>query len=259
MAIFTFTTDLGTSDYFVAALKGRLLSALPSANIVDVNNSVPKFDHLKAAFIVKNAYQFFPKNTVHIIGVNNYKNNINKVLIAHYKEHYFVCFDNGFFSLLNDENQEIKLYEFEEKKVFTNNLSPFESLVDAAIAIGLNKNLPALYSMVKEYKKQFVFKPILNEKSIQANVIYIDSFENVITNVTMEIFANYTHYKKLAIKVHPLRHEIKSLSKSYDEVEAGNLLAIFNYTGYLEIAMNQANAAKLLGLKVGDKIFIEFN
>jgi S-adenosylmethionine hydrolase len=84
MAIFTFTTDLGNADYYVAALKGRIVNSLPTANIVDISNEVAKFDHLKAAYIIKHAAPHFPPKTIHIVGVNDFKNNTwksNKVAL----------------------------------------------------------------------------------------------------------------------------------------------------------------------------------
>ena len=259
MAILTLTTDLGSTDYYVAALKGRILSSLPSANIIDISNDIPKFDHLKAAYLVRNAAKFYPKGTVHIIGVNNFKSNSNKLLIAIYLDQYFVSYDTGFFSLLVDDAESIKIYEVPTPKVYYNNLMPFDDLIDVAIKIAKNISILTFAAETKDIKTQYVWKPILHEKSIHGNVVFIDSFDNVVTNISQETLSNYLHFKTFEIQLHLRKNVIRYISKSYADVSPGELVALINYAGYLEIAMNQGQAARLLGFKIGEKINIDFS
>eukprot|EP01136_Pigoraptor_vietnamica_P019688 Opistho-1_new@67606 len=102
MAIITLTTDLGSKDFYQAALKGSILSILPTANIVDITHEVPSFNISYAAFVLKNAYPYFPKNTVHLIGIDSVFNENTKYIALRYNDHYFVGADNGIFSLLFD-------------------------------------------------------------------------------------------------------------------------------------------------------------
>lgn len=259
MAILTLTTDLGSTDYYVAALKGRILSSLPNANIIDISNEIPKFDHLKAAYIIKNAAQFYPKETIHIIGVNNFKSNANKLLVARYLDQFFISYDTGFFSLLVDDLHKIKIYEVPSSKVFYNNLMPFDDLIDVAIKIAKNNSVVTFASETNDIKTQYIWKPILHEKAIHGNVVYIDSFDNVVTNISQETLSNYLHYKTFEIQLHLRKNVIRYISKSYADVSPGELVAIINYAGHLEIAMNQGQAARLLGFKIGEKINIDFS
>ena len=97
MAIITLTTDLGHKDFYQAALKGSILSQLPNANIVDISHDVSAFNIPQAAFILKNAFYYFPTGTVHLIGIDSVFNEKTRYLGLSYRGHYFVGSDNGIF------------------------------------------------------------------------------------------------------------------------------------------------------------------
>src|SRR5690606_30332344 len=104
MGIITLTTDLGYTDFYQAALKGSLLSLYPEVRIVDISHQVPSFDIQNAAFILRNAYPYFPENTVHLIGIDSVFNDETKYIALRYNNHYFVGTDNGIFSLMFDSD-----------------------------------------------------------------------------------------------------------------------------------------------------------
>ena len=103
MAIITLTTDLGYKDFYQAALKGSILSQLPNANIVDISHDISAFNIPQAAFILRNAFHYFPKGTVHLIGIDSVFNEKTRYLALKYREHYFVGSDNGRGALLFEE------------------------------------------------------------------------------------------------------------------------------------------------------------
>ena len=90
MAIITLTTDLGSKDFYQAALKGSILSILPTANIVDITHEVPSFNISYAAFVLKNVYHYFPKGTVHLIGIDSVFSENTKYVGLKFHDHYFV-------------------------------------------------------------------------------------------------------------------------------------------------------------------------
>src|SRR5690606_39703484 len=105
MGIITLTTDLGHKDFYQAALKGSLLSLLPAVRIVDISHDIAPFDLQQAAFIIKNSYHYFPKKTVHLIGVDSVYNKDTRYLAMKYKGYYFIGADNGIFSLIFDDQR----------------------------------------------------------------------------------------------------------------------------------------------------------
>lgn len=106
MGIITLTTDLGHRDFYQAALKGSLLSLDPSVTIVDITHEIPSFDIQQAAFVLKNAYKYFPKDTVHLIGIDSVYNKDTRYLAVRHHDYYFIGTDNGLFSLLFEEEPE---------------------------------------------------------------------------------------------------------------------------------------------------------
>ena len=103
MAIITLTTDLGYKDFYQAALKGSILNTLPTVNIIDITHEIEAFNISKAAFLLKNSFYYFPKGTVHLIGIDTVYSAANKYLAVKYRDHFFVGADNGIFSLIFEE------------------------------------------------------------------------------------------------------------------------------------------------------------
>ena len=100
MAIVTLTTDIGYNDYIVGAIKGQLLSADPSFNIVDITHRLSPFNYQQAAYICSNAFRHFPQNTFHIIIVNLFEAHPDHVLLAKYNGQYVACPDNGILTMI---------------------------------------------------------------------------------------------------------------------------------------------------------------
>jgi len=107
MSIITLTTDLGTTDFYLAAVKGSILSAMPDATIVDISHHIPPYQIIQAAFLLSNAYYHFPLETVHLVSIDNSYQSDAKFVALKAKGHYFIGPDNGLFSLfLNPEDIE---------------------------------------------------------------------------------------------------------------------------------------------------------
>src|SRR6201746_1857313 len=188
MAIITLTTDLGDKDIYQAALKGSILKLLPAVNIVDITHSVAAFNVQQAAFILKNSFYYFPDETVHLIGIDTVYNSDTKYLAVRYKNHYFVGSDNGIFSLMFNAEpdvrveinimQDLKFLHFPLADIF----------VKAACHLAKGGALNDIGLPVSTIEKKMNLQPVVEKNIIKGAVIYIDSFQNVITNVTKEFF-----------------------------------------------------------------------
>ena len=111
MTVITLTSDFGYKDYFISVIKASIYKEIPNANVVDISNSVSPFNHSEAAYILKNAYNAFPKKSIHIIGVDSEFSPENKHLLMSFDDHYFIGADNGIFSLLLEGRKYDKLVE----------------------------------------------------------------------------------------------------------------------------------------------------
>jgi S-adenosylmethionine hydrolase len=258
MAIITLTTDWGFKDHYTGAVKGALLSLIPDVTIVDITHQIPHFDIEPASFVIRNCYYNFPKGTIHIIGINTEASIETPHMAILYDGHYFIGADNGIFSLIFSTKPEkiIELNIPQDSDYFT--FSTRDVFVKAAVLILQGKKLEEIGFEKKTLNEQLHLNPVIEANTIKGNVIYIDSYENAITNITEKLFREIGKGRKFVITFRS-GYEIDAISHAYKDVDAGEKLALFGTSGNLEIAMNMGNASSLLGLRMRDSVRIDFD
>lgn len=257
MSIITLTTDLGDKDIYQAALKGSILRILPTVNMVDITHSVAAFNIQQAAFILKNSYYYFPEETVHLLGIDTVYSDDTKFLAIRYNNHYFVGTDNGIFSLIFDEDPEemVEIDILQDLKFLHFPLA--DILAKAACYLADGKPLTEIGIPVQSIEKKMTLQPAVERNQIRGMVIYIDAFQNVITNITKDFFNRVQEGRRFVLYFK--RNEtITHLSWHYNEVPEGEKLCLFGISDHLEIAINKGNASGLLGLNLGDSVIIDF-
>lgn len=258
MHIITLTSDWNENDYYVASLKGKLLSSCPEARIVDINHRVKPFNSAQAAFVVRNSYPNFPDNTIHIIAVNSEPEAGGQILAARMNSQYFLCADNGILGLLGGPEPEIVVKLAYSAK---QHLASFISLsIFAEVACKLAKGTPLteLGTPANSYNKQTPLRPTIEDQTITGSIIHIDSYQNAITNISKELFDRVGNGRKFEIYVQSKHYMINRISNKYNETPPGELLALFNAVNLLEIAIRNGNAAGLLKLNTSSTIRVEF-
>jgi len=257
MSIITLTTDWSKGDYYVAAVKGAILKQVPDCTIIDVSHDIKQFQTSHAAFLLKHSFPHFPAETIHIIGVNTEISNDEPFIVCRIANQYFLGIDNGQFSLISETPPEL-IVEIQPNK-FNLQLQTFPVLnlfVDVACELAKRIDILTLGIQKTKIKQQIEFNPAIDENSINARIIYIDSYGNAITNITREIFDRVAKERKFNIWIQTRKNEITQIINSYNEVEGGTLLAVFNSLNLLEIAINKGSAVDLLGLKAFDSTII---
>ena len=116
--VVTLTTDLGDGDYYVSALKGTILNADPSIQIVDISHKIRKFDIVHAAFVLKNAYSYFPPNSLHFSNVGPPQQWEENFIVFNWENHYFVGPNNGLLSLIFNEFVPDQIYQLEKPEYY---------------------------------------------------------------------------------------------------------------------------------------------
>ena len=258
MHIITLTSDWNENDYYVASLKGKLLSSCPEVRIVDINHSVKPFNTAQAAFVIRNSYPNFPDNTIHIIAVNSEPEAGGQLLAAKVNNQYFLCADNGILGLIGGTEPElvVKLDEIPELQS-----ASFISLsIFAKVACILAKGSPLeeLGTPTVSYNKQTPLRPTIEDQTITGSVIHIDSYQNAITNISKELFERIGKGKQFAIYVQNKHYMIDKINRRYNETTPGELMAIFNSVNLLEIAIRNGNAAGLLRLNPSSTVRVDF-
>ena len=258
MHIITLTSDWNENDYYVASLKGKLLSVCPEAHIIDISHNIKTFNSSQAAYVVRNSYPHFPDNTIHIIAVNTEPEEGTQLLGARLDKQFFLCADNGILGLLEGSEPEevVQLTgNYQENPDTFLALSVFAS---AACALSAGTALSKLGSPTREYKKQTPLRATIEDNTIIGSVIHIDSYQNAITNISEELFKRVGNSRPYVIYVQSKHYTINRINVRYNESNPGDLLAIFNSSGALEIAMREGNAAGLMRLTTNSTIRVEF-
>lgn len=252
MAIITLTTDLGLKDYYVSAVKGAIYSTLPDCTIVDISHQIPTYKMQDAAYILKNAYPDFPKGSIHIIGIKAEYSTQSPHVIVFSDGHYFIGSDSGIFSLLLDQSIE-KIIELPAS---TTTFPTRDVFAKAACKLASGRPMEELGTPKTSLLERMPFRAASMGDMIRGTVIYIDSYGNVMTNISETLFKQIGNGRTFSIEF--ARYEINKISKGYGDVPEGEILALFNAAGQLEIAMNSDKAGSMLNLKFNDTITIRF-
>jgi S-adenosyl-L-methionine hydrolase (adenosine-forming) len=258
MAIITLTTDWKSNDYYSGAVKGGILTHYPEAVIVDINHYVQPFNTAQAAFILKHSFVHFPKGTVHIVDVNSERSDhVHYIAIAS-SGHYFIGTDNGGFGLIfNDPVDNIVRIEmFGNDNCYT--FPALHVFAPAAAFLAKGNDISELGRKQDAINRQTPMLPTIGDAVITGSVIYIDSFQNAITNIQKDLFERIGKGRRFDILVQSNHYKINRINKMYNETSSGELLAIFNSADLLEIAINKGNAAELLNLGINSNVRIKF-
>ena len=153
MSIITLTTDFGTKDHFVGAIKGTIYSELPNARIVDISHQISPFNITETAYILKNAYKSFPEGSIHIIGVDSELSIENKHIALYLDNHYFICPDNGVISLLASEIKPEKIAEINIHDRVETSFPVLDVFVKVACHIARGGTLEVIGKIIPEYTK----------------------------------------------------------------------------------------------------------
>ncbi len=256
MNIVTLTTDWNTDDYYTGAIKGKILSQCSQIQIVDISHQVPAFNVSHAAFILRNSFHNFPPGSIHIIGVNTEGSKDMPFLLVEYKKHFFIGTDNGIFGLMFNEEPD-RIIVLNSPKEF-HSFTSFNVFADTACKLALGENPDSLGKPLKEFRQRIPIRAAIEKNVLTGTVIYIDSFRNAITNISRELFDRIGEGRDFEIFVQSNHYVIKEINRYYHETPAGEILALFNSVGLLEIAINSGNAADLLGLSTSSNIRVKF-
>jgi len=252
MALITITSDLGTRDFYLAALKGAIISNSGFVNIVDVTHHIKPFDIKEAAFTVKNVFRYYPKGTIHIVHVNS-TDGKNKILLAVVDGHYFLSFDNGFLSLAF-EKMPHETYEV-NAEILENASLIYEDAIGKIVNLLVKEFQPSDFGHLTTETINFrLMQPITSPGTIRGTIINIDNFGNAVVNITKPMFDQFIGEKRFSILANV--GSTKEISAKYSDVDEGDMVCLFNSSGYLEVAINKGKAENLLGLKIDSPVLV---
>lgn len=258
MAIITLTSDWGTKDYYVAAVKGTILSQLPAATIVDVTHEIEPFNVSQAGFTLKNCYRSFPPGTIHIIGVDTIESMECPHVVVKAEGQFFISTDNGIFSHILDGQYEeaVCIDVMQDTDFFT--FATRDRFAKVAVMIAKGMPLSSIGEPRLKLNPGGAFCAVARDNTIEGVVMHIDSYDNLITNISKELFEQERRGRDFTIMVKGDLYTVDEISDSYLDVDVVDLVAIFGTHGYLELALNKAKLASLCGIEPSSTIKVVF-
>ena len=272
MSIITLTTDYGLKDHFVGSLKGKILTEFPEATIIDISHNIDAFNIAETSYIIGAAYSSFPKGTVHLIGVDIERNRETQHIAMQWNDQYFICADNGVLSILTQKIIPQKIVAINIHDRLHIDATDLDVFVKVACHIAKGGLLNVIGKEIQSIKDITELQATVLDNQIKGNVIYIDHYGNVVTNISKNLFLETGKGRPYEIKFKT--KTIKTILPNYSDIVVsdkysikdyeGEKLAIFNEAGFLEIAIFRSNpetvgtANTLLGLNYRDTILIEF-
>jgi S-adenosyl-L-methionine hydrolase (adenosine-forming) len=256
MSIITLTTDFGAGSHYAAAMKGVILSICPAATIVDVTHEVPPQDIRHAALLLDNAAEWFPPETIHVAVVDPGVGTDRAIVYARIGQQQFIAPDNGVLSRLAARRPPTKLIRLADPAYWLKQVSTtfhgrdIMAPVAAYLASGLDPDRlgPPLEQLTSLDWPEATQHP----NRIDGAVIEIDSFGNLITNLTGEMLAGRPTDRRACVVCNIF--ETWGIYHAYAAQPNGTLVAVIGSAGRLELALVGDNAARRLGIGVGSPV-----
>ena len=257
MPTITLLTDFGTSDYYVGAMKGVILSRNPRVRIVDISHEIAPQNVPSAAYVLLGAYDNFPPETIHLVVVDPGVGSRRRPIAVNASQHLFVAPDNGVLSFALKRATDYDAFEITNQDLLPTKISTtFHGRdVFAPVAAALSLGVP-----LHEIGKRISYLQLLPESIqaslslIESSIIHIDHFGNCVTGIERAVLPGEELAPKFVLQAG--NHEIRRLKRFYLE-EVDNLddpFVIWGSIGFLEISLIASSAADRLGLKLGDPV-----
>jgi S-adenosylmethionine hydrolase len=255
--IITLTTDFGTKDGYVGAVKGVIKRINPDAGIVDITHEIESFDVLGAAFTLNNFYRYFPSGTIHLSVVDPGVGSERQPLLIKSEDFYFVGPDNGIFSFVYKSETITDMVVLSNKRYLLAEISGTfharDVFAPAAAYVSHGVDVNEFARAAKECLKLIIPEPRRSKGRLGGEIIHIDGFGNLVTNVAVQSLRD-----KEITAITVGRKRIKRISRSYSEIEEGEVGALVGSSDLLEIALNRGSAREALKSKVGSAVTVTF-
>jgi S-adenosylmethionine hydrolase len=273
MTFITLTSDWQTRDYYSGKIKGRLLKLIPDAIIADISHNIDPFHILQATFLFSQAMEEFPDGTIHLFLVNQGVRKGTLPAVVRCRNQFIIGWDDGNLGLVMADGPDYfliadaaALQRMDELTGIAEPLRvPDPSFPELSLFTRIAAYLAAGFPLSQAGPHNPAFRalnpwlPVIHKDRIDGQVVHIDSYGNAITNIPKSVFLTTGTGRPLEIIIKSNRYKIFEINRDYLDSDPGELLAIFNSAGLLEIAIGQGNAAELLGFEAGTSIKIKFD
>ena len=254
-ALITLTTDFGLDDPWVAIMKGVIATRAPGVPVVDVSHGIPPQDVLAGALVLRHAAPWFPAGSVHVAVVDPGVGSERRALCIETDTGLFVGPDNGILSLAAPAGSVRRIVELrEERYLVTPHSTTFHGrdvFAPVAAALATGTDAIALGPPVDDPVRLALPEPVRQGSTVRGQVIYVDRFGNLVTNLSGDAFP----HADVSISLGHAR--IRGIATSYAASARGTLVAVVNSWNLIEIAVRDGSARERLGAGVGTTVSLE--
>ena len=245
--IITLTTDYGPSSPYIAAMRGVILSINPAAQIVDLTHAIPPQDIRQGAIALADVTPLFPPGTIHIAVVDPGVGTERAIVYAEIGAQRYICPDNGLLSLVFRE-AEVQVVVLPTPDGASPTFHGRDVFAPAAAALASGAPLTRVGEPLTGIPERLVYdEPHHEGKSVVGQVVYVDRFGTLVTNLTPELVPPYAVIEVEGLEIGPLR-------RTFGDVATGGLVAYLGSGGQVEIAVRNGSAGRRLGMGVGGRI-----
>jgi S-adenosylmethionine hydrolase len=259
-AIITLTTDFGAGSRYVAAMKGVILSINPNAQIVDVSHVIPHQDIRTGAIVLAETTRWFPPETIHIAVVDPGVGSDRRIAYACIGQHHFIAPDNGLLSGLTKLEQPSKIVCLTNSEYWLPDVSPTFHGRDIMAPVAARLSLGLSPDQLGETCDQLIELPWPEAQQvpnrIEGEVIEVDSFGNLITNITRDMLKGVPASDNVLVSCE--EHETQGIFATYSDQPPMTFMAHVGSTGRLELAIVDENASAMLGVRVGAPVRVSW-
>lgn len=253
--LITLLSDFGLRDGYAASMKGVILRICSRARIVDITHLIEPGEIRSGAFVLFTSYGCFPDNTIHVAVVDPGVGTSRRGIAIRSNSHFFVGPDNGIFSSVLEKETGWEARSLENSSFFHHPVSrtfhgrDIFAPVAAHLACGASFDQlgPVCTPMVPDWSA-----PLVLDGRIEGEIIHVDRFGNAITNVLRRTLEQQGKAQEWTLRVESAPNI--SILDTYDQAGPGKLLALTGSSGFMEVAVNQGNAASRLNLCPGTKV-----
>ena len=260
--IITFLSDFGTKNSYTAQMKAVALS-MTDARLVDITHNITAHNIREGAFILKTSVPYFPAGTVHVAVVDPGVGTIRKGIAIITRSQILIGPDNGLLIPAANALGNFNVYEITNQDLMiqpvSNTFHGRDIFTPLAANIVNGLSFDQIGPLITDYITLNLETAVITEKTATGQIISMDNFGNIITNINNFELSKFLNYdKKIMVFIGKKNHDI-SFVKTYNFAEKGKLVATIGSSNYLEISINQGNAAEKLKVKPDDEIKILYN
>ncbi|MCX7662000.1 MAG: S-adenosyl-l-methionine hydroxide adenosyltransferase family protein [Candidatus Omnitrophica bacterium] len=258
MRCISLLTDFGLSDNFVGVMKAVILKINPSVSIIDISHNIEPQNVFQASFLLKHSFKYFPKGTIHLAIVDPGVGTDRKAILVKTRNYFFIAPDNGVLSLTLEEESPQEIIQIDNPKYFLKPVShTFHGRdIFSPVAGYLSRGI-SIYNFgkpIKKIKKIHFPKPEIKKDKLYGQIIYIDNFGNLVTNISKDTFLGFVRKRKFVLRIR--NKIINRISTSYQDSDKKETIALFNSFDSLEISIREGSAKEALKAEISTPIEI---